>query len=334
MLTGAQIIQLVAERFSVGPRVLLALIEFQSGWVTQTALTQNQITYPMGLIDASRQGLFFQASWTANHLNEGYYGKISGRLAAYRFKDRTRARVAPTSNPGTVAIQNVLALNATWDAWQNQIGSDGFSATYRKLFGDPNANAIEPLVPNDLKQPTLRLPYPDGELWYFTGGPHGGWGDQSAWAAVDFAPKDTANSCIPSRQWAVAAASGKILRVEHGRVMLSLDNNDFQGKGWTLLYLHMATTGRVSPGATVNAGDRIGHPSCEGGDSEASHVHLARLYNGQWIGIDAMPLILSGWKVSAREQDYEGTIARGNEMREACNCRDDPRNGIVADGGK
>ena len=334
MLTGAQIIQLVAERFSVGPRVLLALIEFQSGWVTQTALTQNQITYPMGLIDASRQGLFFQASWTANHLNEGYYGKISGRLSAYHFKDRTRARVAPTVNPGTAAIQNVLALNATWDAWQNQIGNDGFIATYRKLFGDPNANAIEPLVPKDLKQPTLRLPYPDGELWYFTGGPHGGWGDQSAWAAVDFAPKDTANSCVASRQWAVAAASGKILRVEHGRVMLALDNTDFQGKGWALLYLHMATAGRVGAGAMVNAGDRIGHPSCEGGDSEASHVHFARLYNGQWMGIDGMPLILSGWQVAARDQDYEGTIARQNEIREACNCRDDPRNGIVADGGK
>ncbi|MBI5304674.1 MAG: LysM peptidoglycan-binding domain-containing protein [Chloroflexi bacterium] len=334
VLTGAQIIQLVAERYSVGPRVLLALLEFQSGWVTGSSPTQQQITYPMGHVDAIRQGLFFQASWAANHLNEGYYGVISGRLAAYRFKDRSRARLVPTLNPGTIAVQNLFALDSSWEQFQPQIGPDGFIATYRKLFGDPFARAIEPLVPPDLKQPTWRLPWSDGELWYFTGGSHGGWGDQSAWAAIDFAPRDTANSCIASRMWAVSAAPGKVVRVEKGRVMISLSNNDFQGVGWTLLYLHIATNGRVTAGATVNAGDRIGHPSCEGGDSEASHVHMARLYNGQWIGVDAMPFVLSGWKAIAGAQEYEGTMTRGNETREACNCRDDPKNGIIADGNK
>jgi LasA protease len=34
VLTGADIVQLVSERFSVGPRVLLALLELRSGWVT------------------------------------------------------------------------------------------------------------------------------------------------------------------------------------------------------------------------------------------------------------------------------------------------------------
>ena len=157
MLTGPQIIQLIAERFSVGPRVLLTLLEFQSGWVTNTAPAQT--TYPMGLIDSTRQGLFFQTGWAANHLNEGYYGKLSGRLAAYRFKDRSRARVAPTINPASAAIQNVLALTTNWDTWQQQIGPDGFIATYRRLFGDPSALAIEPLIPPDLKQPTLRMPW-------------------------------------------------------------------------------------------------------------------------------------------------------------------------------
>ena len=332
-LTGPQIIQLVAERFSVGPRVLLALLEFQSGWVTKTALTQNQITYPMGLIDPIRQGLFFQASWAANHLNEGYYGKISGRLGALRFKDRARARLASTVNPGTAAIQTVLSYTASWDDWQNQIGANGFIATYRALFGDPKSYAIDPLVPKDLKQPTLRLPWSDGELWYLAGGPHSGWGDLAAWSAVDFSPPDTPGSCYPSRLWAIAAAPGKVLRAEHGRVMISLSNSDFQGTGWTLLYMHMATNGRVTPGTQVNTGDRIGHPSCEGGDAEASHVHFARLYNGQWIGTDDAPMVLSGWTIATGSQAYEGTMTRGAETREACNCRDETKNGIVADAG-
>lgn len=332
-LTGPQIIQLVAERFSVGPRVLLALLEFQSGWVTKTALTQNQITYPMGLIDSYRQGLFFQASWAANHLNEGYYGKTTGRLGALKFKDGSRARLAPNVNPGTAAIQNVLSYTATWDEWQNEIGASGLIATYRALFGDPNALAIDPLVPSDLKQPQLRLPWNDGEMWYLAGGPHSGWGDLAAWSAVDFAPSDTTGSCIPSRLWVISAAPGKVLRAENGRVMVSLSNIDFQGSGWTLMYLHMATAGRVSAGTQVNIGDRIGHPSCEGGDAEASHVHFARLYNGQWIGAETMPMVLSGWTINALDQAYEGTMSRGTESRQACNCRDDAKNGIVADGG-
>ncbi len=333
LLTGPQIVQLVAERFSIGPRVLLALLEFQGGWVTKTALTQSQITYPMGLIDPIRQGLFFQTSWAANHLNEGYYGKLTGQLAAFRLKDHSRALLAPNANPGTAAIQNVLALTANWDDWQNKISPTGFIATYRTLFGDPNAVAVNPLVPNDLKQPSLRLPWNDGELWYYTGGPHSGWGDLAAWSAVDFTPRDTPGSCYPSRLWVIASAPGKILRAEHGRVMVSLSNSNFQGSGWALLYLHMATAGRVSAGTQVNTGDRIGHPSCEGGDAEASHVHFARLYNGQWIGIESMPMVLSGWTITALDQQYEGKMTRGEESREACNCRDDAKNGIVADAG-
>ncbi len=335
LLTGPQIIQLVAERFSVGPRVLLALLEYQSGWVTKTALTQNQITYPMGLIDPIRHDLFLQTSWAANHLNEGYYGKLSGRLSALTFKDRSRARFAPTVNPGTAAIQDVLSLTATWKDWQDDVGANGFIATYRALFGDPASYAIDPLIPKDLKQPTLRLPWNNGELWYFTGGPHSAWGDYSAWAAIDLTPRDLAGagSCLASRMWAIAAAPGKVLRAEQGRVIVSLSDSNFQGSGWTLLYMHMAANGRVAEGTQVNTGDHIGHPSCEGGDAQASHVHFARMYNGQWIGADDVPMVLSGWTVSPLDQQYDGTMARGAESREACNCRDDAKNGIVADAG-
>ncbi len=99
-LESWQIVQLVAERYSVGPRALLALIEFQSGWVSTSALTQTQIDYPMGVSVGVRAGLFQQLSWAAERLNEGYYGKITGRLGALKFKDRSYARIASNANPG------------------------------------------------------------------------------------------------------------------------------------------------------------------------------------------------------------------------------------------
>jgi LasA protease len=333
-LTGAQIIQLVAERYSIGPRVLLALLEFESGWVTKGLLTDNQIKYPMGNVDPSRTGLFYQASWAANRLNEGYYGRLTGQLAAYRFKGNTRARIASNINPGTAGIQNALALLASWDEWQNQVGANGWIATYRSLFGNPFNYAIEPLTPKDLKQPTLRLPFSDGEMWYYTGGPHSGWGDLSAWAAVDFSPRDMLGSCNASRMWTTAVASGKVIRSEHGRVILSLSGNDFPGTGWTLMYLHMATAGRVAAGTQVNVGDHIGHPSCEGGIADSSHLHFARLYNGQWIGAEMMPMVLSGWTIVPTDSEYEGTMVRASDSREACNCRDDVKNGVIGDAGK
>ena len=99
------------------------------------------------------------------------------------------------------------------------------------------------------------------------------------------------------------------------------------------MYMHMATAGRVAAGTPVNIGDRIGHPSCEGGDAEASHVHFGRLYNGEWIGAEMLPMVLSGWTVNATDQAYEGTLTRGAESRTACNCRDDALDGVTADAG-
>ncbi len=334
--TGAEILQLVAERFSVGPRALLALLELQSHWVTSSALNGNQIAFPFGLIDGGRQNLYRQAAWAANQLNAGYYGKISGRLGVLDFTDRQRARLAWNVNPGTAAIQNVLSKTASWDEWHALVARDGFLATYEKLFGDPAQYEVKRLLPKDLQQPKLRLPLEDGKVWYFTGGPHAGWVDGSPWAAVDFAPADQAGSCWFSQYWNVAAAPGVITASENGRVVEDLDGDGFQGTGWALLYMHNATEERIQVGTQVKTNDHIGHPSCEGGAAETSHLHFARLYNGQWIAAsdEKIPLVLSGWTFSGDSQEYNGAMTRGDVTRTAENQRLEGVNDILPDAGK
>jgi hypothetical protein len=82
----------------------------------------------------------------------------------------------------------------------------------------------------------------------------------------------------------------------------------------------------------VKQGDPIGHPSCEGGFSESTHLHFARKYNGEWIATDGpLPLILSGWQFYSTGEYYDGTATRGGEERTACECREAEFNGIVAD---
>ncbi len=333
MLTGPQIIQRVAERFSVGTRVLLTILEMESGWVTRNPADSNELYYPMGYYSAGWSGLYRQAWFVANKLNEGYYGRVYLTDATLSFVDGTRLAYSSRVNPGTAAIQNLFAYLVNYPTWQKVIGPNGFSATYRKLFGDPVAHAIEPLVPANLAQPNFRLPWEDGHTWYYTGGPHGGWADGSAWAAVDFAPTDGGGTCTPSAEWSIAIAPGKIAQAEHGRIMENLAGTNFVGNGWSIMYMHQATVGRVAVGTVVKTGDHLGHPSCEGGVSYADHLHIARLYNGQWIAAAdrRVPFVLSGWRVGGASREYDGSIARGDRDMDACDCRDVDANGIVAE---
>ncbi|MFW6115592.1 MAG: LysM peptidoglycan-binding domain-containing protein [Chloroflexota bacterium] len=331
--TGAEVVQLVAQRFSVGPRVLLALLELKSGWVTQGQPAGETLVYPMGHVQAYQEGLFHQLSWAAVRLNEGYYGWKSGDLGTVLLWDGSRVAVAPELNAGTVGIQHCLAQTAAgWDEWVATAGQGGFPAAYERLFGNPFAYSVEPLVPADLEQPELRLPWEAGEVWYLTGGPHGGWGDGSGMAALDFVPAGR-HGCAPAPDWVTAAAPGLVVRSENGEVMIDLDGDGFEQTGWVLLYLHIYREGRVEEGTWLEQGERIGRPSCEGGYSEATHLHFARRYNGEWIpaGSGAAPMVLSGWTAHEGARPYSGTMTRGGEERRACECWEDEVNGLVSD---
>ena len=316
-LSGPQIVQLIAERFSVGPRVLLTLLEMHGGWVTAHA--PGQVGNPFGLGGPGAGGLYNYLFYAASFLNEGYYAKATGVRNVIELHDGRRVMLAPNVNPGTGAVQDAIGHEVSHDTWLSLIGANGFRATYQRLFGDPAQFAIEPLVPGDLKQPPMRLPFEDGVRWFFTGGPHAGWADGSARAALDFAPPDGGMSCAPSQMWALAAAPGRVVASEHGRVMVNVAGGTFQGSGWTVLYMHMASQDRVQVGAMLKMGDRVGHPSCEGGASTASHLHFARLYNGQWIAASDLqsPLNLSGWVAKDLPKEYEGFLVRNGEARMA-----------------
>ncbi len=324
-LTGIEIVERVARQFSVGPRVLLAIMEVQSGWLTQA---EPHTSYAFGLPDPQRDTLFLQTSWAANRLNQAYYAQAAGRDPFMTFADGTRWASHPATNPGSAAVANVIAQTTDPETWRVR-ALEAFPATYHRLFGDPWAKDI-PLVPPSLEQPYLSLPWPRGEGWYFTGGPHPGWGTFGSWAALDFTPPDV-SSCWPSSTWAVAAAPGLVVHSYEGEVIIDLDGDGFVGTGWTLLYLHMAKAGRVKEGTWVQRGTPVGHPSCEGGFADAAHLHIARRYNGVWMGAEGpVPFALSMWEAVPANHPYDGWLVRGEERREACACRAES-NLLVAD---
>jgi LysM repeat protein len=327
-LSGTAIVQLVAQRYSVNPRLLLAVLEHQAGWLTRQEVAPQAWAYPIGYYGPGFEGLFAQLSWAADQLNAGYYRWKAGWAGPYLLADG--GVVAPGSgiNAATASLQALFAQLYPVDSWRQVVDQGGFVQTYQALFGDPFQWAVEPLVPSDERQPPLQLPFEGGKVWSFTGGPHSSWGAGAAWAALDFAPPGDALGCVRSDEWVVAAADGLIVRAEEGEVIQDLDGDGFEQTGWVLLYMHVESRDRVASGARLRAGDRIGHPSCEGGVADGTHVHLARKYNGEWIPADGpRPFDLDGWVSGGLGAEYDGTLSRGSVSLDACACRN-PENQI------
>jgi LasA protease len=317
-LSGAQIVQQIAQDYSVNPRLLLALLQHQSGWLSDPAPEPSRREYPLGLLTPALQGLYRQLSWAANSLNQGFYQWRTNRVAAWVTADGNVVPVDPTINAGTAGIQHVFAQLVGRAGWEQAVMEQGFFATYSKLFGYPFDFAIEPPLPNGIIQPPMHLPFEAGVIWAFTGGPHSAWDDGSAWAALDFAPPGETNNCPPNNEWVTAVADGLVLRSGEGVVIQDLDRDGYEQTGWVMLYLHIETRDRVQAGAFLRAGERIGHPSCEGGVSTGTHLHLARRFNGEWISADqTTPFILDGWIASSAGIQYDGYLQRGGKQIEA-----------------
>jgi LasA protease len=321
VLSGPEIIELVAHHFSIGPRLLLAITEVETGWVTDPNPGGPAFSHTM-------------LARAADKLNQGYYDWRGRGMTLITWEDGTATHYAPTLNAATAGLQYFFSVNRPKRAWRELVGAgrDSFIATYRRLFGDPAQYAIEPLIPADATHPSLALPWFKGELWFYTGGPHGGWGDGSAWAALDFVPDEGVLGCAVASSWDTAAAPGVVIYSQDGEVMIDLDEDGHEQTGWVLLYLHVGSQDRVAVGSRVKQGDRIGHPSCEGGYTESSHLHFARKYNGEWIAVDGpLPLVLSGWQFHSSGVAYEGTATHGSQERTAWECRDASFCGILAD---
>ncbi len=324
MRSGAAIIDLVARRYSINPRLLLAVLDFQSGWLRDAAPRPESLVYPMGYIANGWEGLFSQLSWAADQLNQGYYRWRAGWSGPYLLGDGQVINPGQGLNAGTVGIQQLFASLYAGERWREVVSQEGFPAFFIELYGDPFGRRVEPQLPEDLQQPQLQLPFEDVKTWSFTGGPHSAWGDWAAWAALDFAPPGFAYGCVPSNEWVVAAANGVVIRSEDGEVVLDLDGDGYEQTGWVLLYMHIESRDRVDVGTAVEPGTRLGHPSCEGGVTTGTHLHFARKYNGEWIPADRdLPMVLDSWVSSGDTYPYDGFLTRGAEQVEACACRNE-----------
>jgi murein DD-endopeptidase MepM/ murein hydrolase activator NlpD len=316
--SGAEIVSRVALENSINPRLLLALLEYQSGCVLGQLENPDEFSAAVGAHQAFRQDLYGQLVWAVHELSEGYYGWRNNTLTEFSFADGTIMRPHPGSNAGTVALQYLFSRLYGPEEF-NRIFSEesGFLGFYHDMFGDPweRAAAVEPLIPSGVGQPPLTLPFGPGSAWALTGGPHQAFERNGPLAALDFAPPTVITGCYQSEDWVVAMADGPVVRSELGVVIQDLDGDGKEQTGWVLMYLHIEGRDRVPLGAYLKAGDPVGHPSCEGGRATGTHVHIARKFNGEWVAAGGeIPFNLDGWVAQTGEVPYMGALIRGDQV--------------------
>jgi len=304
------VINIIAQNYSIHPRLLVTLMEYQTQALTDPFPEPNERVYPMGAEDPNYDGIFWQLIWAAERLNDGYYGWREGTLAEFELTDGFLVRPDPYLNAATAALQYFFAGLYGEEDFNTAVSPEGFYSTYQELWGNPFDRA-ENLIPGSLQQPEMTLPFEPNTVWDFTAGPHYSWGTSLPWGALDFAPPSEESGCVPSDEWVVAPAAGVIARRGEATVILDLDGDGDERTGWVVFMFHIAEADMIADGVTVEQGDYIGHPSCEGGRATGTHVHIARRYNGEWVpSTGPLAFVLSGYVAEGGGEVYEGTLVR------------------------
>ncbi len=317
-LSGPEIIQRVAIETSTNPRLLLAFLEYRSGWVLGNPPGAENDLYPIGYNAGADTGLYKELMITAKLLAQGFYGWRDGSFKTLTFSDGESGRLSPELNAGSVALMHLFASITDRTALEDHLFSDAsFLSFYKVMFGDfwLRSSSINPSLLTSPDQPDLNLPFAIGQAWSLTGGPHITWQTGTPRGALDFAPVSGEPACAVSAWWATAVAPGLVVRSENSVVAIDLDGDGDEGTGWVLIYQHMAENDRAALDTWLAQDDPVGHPSCEGGQASGTHLHFARKWNGEWLGVaEPFPMILSGWQAYAGEGRYEGYLQNGEQL--------------------
>lgn len=328
VLSGPEIVDRVASELSVGQRVLLTLIEMHSGWITDVNPAER--TYP---VDEPLPGLRSGLARAATTLNRYYYAYHLDEARSFVLADGAQIDL-PTANAGTYAVVAYLSRGETRATWPGLEKPSRFHTAWTTLFGDPYEYKSGDVLPEELPDQSLALPFEESQVWYYVAGPYEAAGPGTPWAAIDFAPPpEKASGCHLSLDYVTAAARGKVVRSSRAEVVIDTDDDGFEGSGWVHVYRHLSSWERVEEGESVATGEPIGHPSCEGGAETVTRVAFMRRYNGQWIPANRpdAPLVMDGWVAIPGAEPRAGWLMRSDlPARQASIEKSTALNGVAA----
>ncbi len=329
VMDGPRIVERVARAYSISPRLLLTLLELESGWVTRA--DAERVEDPLGV---GESGLYAGLTRTAEGLLALYHERRDEGRQRIDLAGNEAVNVAP-GNPGSWALLAWLSRDVTAEAWPALEGPSRFWAIWQNLY------AADPLFFGSVSvrvappPPALDLPFALGQRWYLLPGPAPLVGEAGPAAAIAFAPPPAgATGCFGSVEWVTAPLGGIVRWADGGSLVLdpNEDGDDWPGTGWSLAVRHLSPVDRASEGAFVGRGQPLGHPYCADGSGQ-TRVAFALRYDGAWVPAlrPGAPLTLGGWTLEAGAGEGALRLTRpGLAARTSAATKIDGRNDVAA----
>ncbi|HSG15556.1 MAG TPA: PA14 domain-containing protein [Anaerolineae bacterium] len=324
--TAAESIQYNAMFFGLNPQLILTLLEAQTGVITgfsaavPLASSGPEPSPAAGTFHAYVRQLAEQALLAYdNHRHDVSAGQLV-------FPDGTTITTPESLNAGTYAVRATLAGSMSRRQWESWVQNPGplFVEQFNRWFGDPLENPDQALSAATSAPSGYILPFPIGETWYYTGGPHNYGGGTPGctsdprcprpWSSLDIAQPEIIacpGASYPAQRWIVAAKGGDV--IQSSQALIVIDHRD----GWRTYYSHVSSADKRGTGP-IDRGDRLGHPSCEvepGGFTTGIHVHFALFQIGVGF-VEANGKSFSGWQVGETSH-YNGTMGLDGAVRQA-----------------
>lgn len=304
LLPYAEVISHWSGYSSISPKVLLTLIELQSGLLTQQQQSAAALEKPFGTL-SKEKGFAAQFKDVADQLANKVYGPPTHN-GATEFGGPGKAQQS--------GFDMLFAANNTLPD-QHQLQADeqtaAFGKLYYQLFQQPYSpftakteqNDIEAQAPNGF----LQFPFPLGQSWH-VGGAHTNTGSGSyPLSSLDMSMGGGWGS-NQYNVWVAASAAGQFKR--HSSCFAEI----VHANGWSTTYYHLMNI-QYNTGANVSKNTRFANPAhtrgqalCNGGQSTGPHQHWSLKRYGSWHHLNGT--YLSGWRITAQGHSYDTNCNR------------------------
>lgn len=289
----AEIVSSAATYISVNPKVILTLIEQQSGALTNPAPSEDQLKWLLAYRGENerRAGWVAQLDWLRRELHRAQSDFPNNPQLTYA--DASRSPLPPGLGVADYAIARVLAQTTSAADLPNKLdrGNSSFVATYTRLFGDPREAPVDlpaPAVPFlslpmdkphqitsffDHDSPFLQQ---NGSIVTYRGersiDPRMSYDGHDGWDIAMLPPEPVLAAADGTVVFAGNAADGcntRAVVIDHGN-------------GYRTLYWHLGKV-TAQPGP-IKRGDKVGVAGASGCGT-GPHLHFSVQYLGR--GTDA-----------------------------------------------
>ncbi|MGC8874670.1 MAG: peptidoglycan DD-metalloendopeptidase family protein, partial [Chloroflexia bacterium] len=293
--------------YGLNPKVVLALLEFQSGLIDAPEPSPDALAWAMGRRHWEDEGLEPQIDWAVRELFRATRDfPLAKELV---LSDGSTVPIPPGTNLGSYALMRVVALAGGASDIQRLLGPgpSSFTAVYRRLFGEDPRQPLADL-PSPAEHPFLAQPY-EGTFEVTSIFDHQGPFLSEDGSLISYLGEEASGLPYDGHDgWDYALDAGvPILAAADGVVAWAGNSNDRcatiargvildHGNGYQTLYWHLDTV-TVDIGQRVRQGERIGTAGATG-CADGPHLHFGVHFLGRetdpegWCGLQDDPWAL------------------------------------------